>query len=84
MEKKMETTIEFWVLGFSVGMEKWKQKTETTIGFRVQGEKGGMDKKMTTTILGSVGITIRIHSFIPSQTLNPGSIPSFLASQKPA
>ena len=43
-------------------------------GFRVEcgypflayGQPGkGMDKKMETTIVGYIGITVRIHSFIP-------------------
>ena len=36
----------------------------------------GTDKDMETTIMGSIGITIRIHSFFPSQlkTLNPKTL----------
>ena len=32
---------------------------------RLAGNEG-MEKKMETTIMGYVGITMRVHSFIPS------------------
>ena len=43
-----------------------KKKMETTIRFRVYGGNGGMKKNMETTIMGSIGTAITIHSFIPS------------------
>ena len=49
------------------------KKTETTItgkcrvlGSRVWGVEG-MEKTMETTMMGYIGTTVRIHSFIPSQ-----------------
>ena len=55
-----------------------EKKKEATIGFRVRRngkENGsfyrvwgleGTEKKMETTVMGYIGATVRIHSFIPS------------------
>ena len=51
-----------WFAGHE-GMEK---KMKTTIGFRLYGGNEGMQTKMKTAIMGYIGTTIEIHSFIPS------------------
>ena len=52
---------------FRVWGEGLEKKTEVTIlGFGVQDGNEGMEKKVETTIMGYQGITIGIHSFIPS------------------
>ena len=51
-------------------MKEWKRKWKLLywdfIGFRVQGLEG-MEKKMETTIMGYIGTTVMVDSFIPSE-----------------
>ena len=43
------------------------KKTGTTMGFRrFRFRDEGMEKRMETIIMGYIGATIGIHSFIPS------------------
>ena len=43
---------------------KWKLGVYS--GYLCSAGNEGMEKKMDTTIMGYVGTTLRIHSFIPS------------------
>ena len=52
-------------------------------GLWLAGDEG-MEKRTETTIMGYIGITIRIHSFIPSQPKASWSlVPSFSSLREP-
>ena len=49
-------------------MKEWKRKWKLLegLGFRVQGGNEGVEKNLQAIKMGYIGITMRIHSFIPS------------------
>ena len=48
--------------------DEMENETETGVysGYLRLAGNEGMEKKMETTILGYIGTTLRMHSFIPS------------------